>query len=86
MPYNTLNICFSLYFEHFKKYQKAITFKFPFTVGPLTTKSRTAKEITQEILKEMNFQVGTKMHYDPNNVISEKMAPSKVFIILSPKK
>ena len=41
-------------------------------MGPLTTKSRLAKEITEKMLQEMKFKIGVKLHYDTHHIISEK--------------
>ena len=47
-------------------------------MGPLTAKSMTTIEIIEEFIKEMKFQVVTKMHYNPHHVISEKRLLSNI--------
>lgn len=42
--------------EHFDQHKKSITFKFPFTVGPLTTKRKIAREITEKMMRSMKFR------------------------------
>ena len=67
-------------FEHFPKYKNSITFKLPYKIGPFSRKSRKVKEIANDLLKDMKFQEGEKMHYDPYQMISEKRKKIKTFI------
>lgn len=66
--------------EHFAKYHKTITFKLPYTIGPFSAKNRKARDITDDLLKNMKFQKGKKMHYDPYHVILEKREKIRISI------
>ena len=48
----------------------------PFIIGPFTAKSKTRRDIFEE-LKEMKFKVGVKMHYDPHHIILERRVQEK---------
>ena len=41
-------------------------------MGPFTTKSEATREFTEEFLREMKFQVGTKIRIHPRHVILKK--------------
>ena len=47
---------FSSNYEHFAKYHKPIIFKLLYTIGPFSAKSRTTKEIANELLRNMKFR------------------------------
>ena len=56
----------------FSKYHKPITFKPPYTIGPFLEKTTTTRDIANDLLSNMKFQQGEKMHFEPYHVILEK--------------
>ena len=63
---------FILDHKHFASNNKSITFKLPQKIGPFMVRSRTTKTIVEYLWRDLKFQQGEKINYDPFHVISEK--------------
>ena len=63
--------------EHFLSYKKPSRIKFPWTVGPLTIKSKEALSTIESMLREMGFSMEASFNYDPHHVISDRRQENK---------
>ena len=63
--------------ENFLSYKKPSGIKFPWTIGPLTIKSKAELSLIERILREMGFSMETLVNYDPHHIISYRRQGNK---------
>ena len=63
--------------ENFLSYKKTSEIKFPWTVGPLGIKGKSALPIIEIMLREMGFPVEVVVNYDPHHVILNRRQANK---------
>ena len=64
-------------YEHFLSYKKPSGIKFPWTVGPLTIKSKSSLSMIESMLMEMGFSVEVSINYEPHHIISNRRQANK---------
>ena len=63
--------------EHFLSYKKPSRIIFPWTVGPLTIKSKSSLPTIEIMLREMGFSMEYSVNYDLHHIISDRRQENK---------
>ena len=58
--------------DNFIKHKKASSLKFVFTLEPFVVKTILAANITDQILRSINFETDKALRYDPKGVMHQR--------------